>query len=260
MNTHLLHGKVAHRRSRPTDYLLEHDVWYLALDLDEMDSLRPLSPLLEHNGRAPLSIHDADYLPTPAVNLPAQIRAYIAAAGLDLRDGRITLVTTPRVFGYQFNPASFYLCRDTADELVCVVVEVHNTHGERHLYTLRPEQPSTRAFTARMVKEFYVSPFIGPDGGYRVTVRHADDGGLAIGINESDRGEALLATSLTLRPLPLTRLNLGRVLVRYPLVTHKTIGLIHWHALRLWLKGVKFHHHGEAGAESARSAAHDAAR
>jgi len=27
-------------------------------------------------------------------------------------------------------------------------------------------------------------------------------------------------------------------------VTHKTIGLIHWHALRLWLRGAPFFRHG----------------
>ena len=37
-----------------------------------------------------------------------------------------------------------------------------------------------------------------------------------------------------------------RLLLRHPLVTHTTIGLIHWHALRLWLRGARFHRHGEA--------------
>ena len=46
-------------------------------------------------------------------------------------------MTNLRVLGYVFNPASFYLCRDATGELRVVVVEVHNTHGERHLYTLR---------------------------------------------------------------------------------------------------------------------------
>ena len=28
-------------------------------------------------------------------------------------------------------------------------------------------------------------------------------------------------------------------------MTHKTIGLIHWHALRLWLRGAPFFRHGD---------------
>ena len=52
--------------------------------------------------------------------------------------GRSPSSRTRGSLGYVFNPASFYLCRDAAGELRVVVVEVHNTHGERHLYTLRP--------------------------------------------------------------------------------------------------------------------------
>ena len=243
MNTHLLRGKVVHRRSRPTRYALEHDVWYLALDLDELAALARWSRLFRRNGRAIVSFRDSDYLTTPATDLAAAIRAHLDESGIDLAGGRITLVTNPRVLGYQFNPASFYLCRGATGQLECVVVEVHNTHGERHLYTLRPERPGERMFSAGMDKQFYVSPFIGGAADYRVTVNDGE-ALLAIGINERETGEPLLATSLTLRRVPLTRRNLIGVLLRYPLVSHKTTALIHWHALRLWLKRVPFHRHG----------------
>ncbi len=39
MRSHLLVGKVSHRRARPTTYDLEHDVFYFALDLDELDDI-----------------------------------------------------------------------------------------------------------------------------------------------------------------------------------------------------------------------------
>ena len=67
----------------------------------------------------------------------------------------MTLVANLRVLGYVFNPASFYLCRDAAGQLLAVLVEVHNTHGERHLYTLRPRRGdrSDGAFVASMAKD-----------------------------------------------------------------------------------------------------------
>jgi DUF1365 family protein len=37
-----------------------------------------------------------------------------------------------------------------------------------------------------------------------------------------------------------------RMALRYPFVNHRTIALIHWHALRLWLRGAPFHRHREA--------------
>mgnify|MGYP006197756155 CR=1 FL=1 len=39
MRSHLLEGKVRHRRSSPFVYELEHDVFYLALDTSELDRI-----------------------------------------------------------------------------------------------------------------------------------------------------------------------------------------------------------------------------
>jgi DUF1365 family protein len=236
MNSHLLHGKVRHQRSRVTNYALEHDVYYFALDLDELDQTTSRLPLIARNRRALVTFRDDDHLPERATDLPSDLRRHLRREGIEIGHGRITLVTNLRVLGYVFNPASFYLCRDTAGALVAVVVEVHNTYGERHLYTLRPEVPG-RGFSAQMDKAFHVSPFIGPDGRYRVTVREEADR-LSIGIGLRDGQGTLLATSLVLRRRPLTTLGLLRTLLRHPLMTQRTIVLIHWHALRLWLRRV----------------------
>ena len=39
MRSHLLEGIVRHRRVRPFAYALEHHVFYVALDLDELDEV-----------------------------------------------------------------------------------------------------------------------------------------------------------------------------------------------------------------------------
>jgi hypothetical protein len=157
------------------------------------------------------------------------------------------LVTNLRVLGYVFNPASFFLCRDEAGALRVVVVEVHNTFGGRHLYTLRPGDGETAPggpFTAGMDKDFFVSPFISMDGRYSVHVRD-DPAALRLAINLRQDGEPLLSTSLVLRRLRLTDRNLLRMLLEHPLVTQKTTGLILYHALRLWVRGAPFFRHGE---------------
>ena len=151
-------------------------------------------------------------------------------------------MTNLRVFGYVFNPASFYLCRDASGELQVVIVEVHNTHGERHLYTLRTERRGAW-HVASMDKDFYVSPFIDVVGRYTVRVRD-DPGSLRIAIDESQDGQPLLYTSLVLRRLRLTDRAVARMLVRHPFITQKTIAAIHLHAWRLWRRGARFHRHG----------------
>lgn len=244
MTSHLLEGKVRHRRSRPFVYELEHDVFYVALDLAEIDAVDARLRLFGRNRRAVLAFRDSDHLPDPATEIDVDIRDHLRAEGEDPTGWRITLITNPRVFGYVFNPASFFLCRDDSDDLVVVVVEVHNTHGERHLYTLRSASEDG-PFTSAMDKDFYVSPFIDMEGRYAVHVRD-DASGVRIAINERQDGEPLLSTSLVLRRRPLTDGMVVRMLLRHPLVTHKTIAMIHWHALRLWLRGATFFRHGDA--------------
>ena len=244
MKSHLLEGKVRHRRARPFVYELEHSVYYFALDLGEIDEVAGKLALVSRNRPNLLVFRDGDHLDPPATDLPETFRAHLRAEGFDPEGWRLTLVTNLRVFGYEFNPASFFLCRDRLGELQVIVVEVHNTHGERHLYTLRPKR-SRGAHIASMDKDFYVSPFIEMEGRYTVRV-HDDPTTLRIAIDMSEKGELLLNTSLILRRLRLSNRTVARMLTRYPLVTLKTIVAIHWHALRLWRRGARFHRRGEA--------------
>src|SRR6478736_5559957 len=242
MRSHVLEGTVVHRRSRPVEYALEHDVYYLALDLDELDEVDRRLRSFSRNRRNLLAFRDADHWPVPATDLRATVLQHLRSDGEDPTGWRITLVTNPRVFGYVFNPASFYLCRDAGGALRVVVVEVHNTHLERHLYTLRPAT-ADGPFRSSMAKAFYVSPFIDMEGGYTI---HVDDAPkrLRIGINERQGDAPLLATSLVLRRRPLTDRMIARMLLRHPFMTHRTIALIHWHALHLWRRGIPFQRHG----------------
>ena len=243
MRSHFLEGKVRHRRARPFVYSLEHGVTYLALDLDELDGIEGASSVIRRNRPGILEIRDSDHLDPPAVDLRSAVNDLLRSAGEDPTGWRVTLVTNLRVLGYVFNPASFYLCRDPDGCLRIVIVEVHNTHGERHLYTLRP-RPGGEAFVAAMDKEFYVSPFLETSGGYTVRVRD-EASRLRITINHEGAEGLLLHASLDLVRRPLTTRSAVRLIVRYPLVTYKTTLMIHWHALRLWLRGARFHRHGE---------------
>ena len=259
MRSHLLEGKVRHRRVRPFEYELVHDVWYAALDLDELDALDRGLRLFGRNRRWLAVFRDRDHLPNPTADVLEGIRSELRAAGEEPAGWRITLITNLRSLGYVFNPASFFLCRDAEGVLRSVVVEVHNTFGERHLYPLRRAGggEARESFTAGMDKAFFVSPFIDGHGRYAVHVRDGGDGsddgadgghrgGTRIAIALHQDGALVLSTSLVLRRRPFTDRALLGMLIRHPLMTHRTIALIHWHALRLWLRGVPFFRHGAA--------------
>lgn len=244
MRSHLLEGTVRHRRTRPFVYAFEHDVFYVALDLGELDEVASSLRLVGRNHPSVVTFRDDDHLDPPAVDLNASIGTQLRQEGFDPAGWRLTLITNLRVLGYVFNPASFYLCRDRSGILQVVIVEVHNTHGERHQYTLRrPDEGED--FVASMDKAFYVSPFIASAGRYTVSVRD-DPSRVRITINEHDEAALLLHTSLDLSRRRLRDRTLARMLIRHPLGPQRTIGLIHWHAVQLWRRGARFHAHGEA--------------
>lgn len=241
MRSHLLEGVVRHRRARPFVYNLEHDVYYAALDLSEVDLVAGSLRLIARNGRNVLSFRDDDHFTPPASDLRKAVVAHLRDQGFEPDGWQVTLVANLRVFGYVFNPASFYLCRDRDGQLRVVIVEVHNTHLERHLYTLTHQRDGS-GFVSSMDKDFYVSPYIDMIGHYTVRVRD-EPSRLRISINEDQGDSRLLHTSLDLTRRRLTDRNLLRMLVRHPFVTHKTTAMIHWHALKLWRRGARFHRH-----------------
>jgi DUF1365 family protein len=243
LRSHLLTGKVRHRRTQPMPYELEHDVFYLALDLDELDLVADHLRLFSRNRPNVLTLRDTDHWLPAASDLRASVRALLVAEGHDPAGWRITFIATPRVFGYQFNPASFYLCRDGDGLMRMVIVEVHNTHGERRLYSLHPERRGA-GWVDSMDKDFYVSPFIGMDARYTVRVQDDPDR-VRIAITETERGEALLTATLVAERQRLTDRNLARTLLRIPLATQKTIVAIHLHAWRMWRRGFTFRRHSE---------------
>lgn len=240
MRSHLLVGKVRHRRFVPQRYEFEHDVFYLALDLAEVGHVTSRLRLLSYNRANICALRDDDHFAGGPFAAEAATHAGLTR---DPRPGELLAITYPRVFGYVFNPVSFYL-RHEDDALVSMVAEVHNTHGERHVYPLTPEAPPHAPWRASAPKDFYVSPFISMDATYRFAVRETART-LFIGIAERERGKPAFYADIRLERRQLSDWQLLRTLARIPLVPLKTTALIHWHALRLWRRGVPFYSHAE---------------
>ncbi len=240
LRSHLLAGTIRHRRSRVTTYDFTHDVWYLALDLDELDEVGERLRLLAVNRRGLLQLRDEDHLERGHEGLREAIAGRLRAHDLDPQETRVTLIAYPRVLGYVFNPVSFYLCRDREDVLRLVLAEVHNTHGEREVYEFTPVGGDGPVFKGLADKRMYVSPFIEPTARYELQLWESEDR-LTITIREHEGDASTLFALLQVRRLPLTDGQLLHQLARDPLVPLKTSALIFWHALRLWWRGVPWH-------------------
>lgn len=167
-----------------------------------------------------------------------------------IRDvARIELLAQPRVLGHVFNPVSFWLCRNAADALVTVIAEVTNTFGDRHSYLCchpdhRPIQPSD---TLTATKIFHVSPFQPVEGGYSFRF-DIDARRIGIWIDYARDKGGLIAT-LTGKRVPLTNRSLLRAMLRRPLGARRVLALIHWQALKLWVKGAIYRARPEPPAE-----------
>lgn len=232
MLSRLYEGRVWHERLEP-EYRLEHAVFYLELHLSELDEVSRALKVLGHNRPNLLSLNDRDF---DVLAQPDRLAEHRAA-------GR-SLLTMPRLLGYAFNPVSFLLQRDADGRVQDVLAEVHNTFGERHVYEL-PREEGRPDYRSSADKRFYVSPMLEPAGFYSFALSEDDSGALSIRISEAhDRASAPhFAAGMELRRRELTRANLLGALVRYPLLNLKVITAIHWHALRVWRRGAKFHPH-----------------
>jgi len=231
-------GGVVHQRLRPRRHRLERRVFWLLLDLDELDGLGRRLRLFSRNRRNLFAFFDRDHGDGSGRPLRAQVEARLAAIGVDLAGGAIRLLTMPRVLGYVFNPISVYYCHAPDGRLAAVSYEVSSTFGERHFYDLAVlDGGGDESFRQSCAKALYVSPFLEMEMRYRFRGRAPGERvGLTVGCDDA-RGPMLTA-SLWGERRPLADGALARAALAFPLMTLKVVAAIHWEALLLWFKGV----------------------
>lgn len=237
MESYLLTGKLMHSRRIPVKNHFTYPVFTLLIDLDALPELDRSLKLFSYNRPNVTAIYSKDHLGDPQVDIKTNLVHYLAANGVSLPGGKFFLLTNPHIFGYGFNPVSFYYCYAASGKLACIVAEVNNTYGEQHPYLLTPAcaLPAGRDKTANRYwadKKFYVSPFIEMDARYEFSFSPlADD--LYVQIDEFRAGEKFFQARLWGKREPLTNRSLLSHLVRYPFMTLQTIALIHWQAIKL---------------------------
>lgn len=229
----LYEGKVMHRRFAPA-HRFSYRLFWMLVDLDELQCLDRNLPLFGVNRAAPVSFHERDHGPRDGSPLRAWIDAQLADAGLDLGSGPVRILCLPRIFGYVFNPLSVWFCHDPSGRLGAVLYEVSNTFGERHSYLFPVAGDAAAAHGCD--KRFYVSPFT--DMATRYAFRLVPPGdAMSLHIRQSgEAGDVLVATMAGGR-VALTGRTLVSALLRHPLVTAKVMAGILWQAARLWQKG-----------------------
>lgn len=233
----LLIGHVMHRRLRPAVNAFVYPVFYVQLPLRHIGKAN--CGIFSVDRWNLLSFNSLDHGPRDGSPLLPWIESLLHSQGL-VADGEIVLQSFPRVFGFVFNPVSFWFCHNGDGALIAVLAEVNNTFGGSHSYLLHDNgHPLPDGVEMTAGKAFHVSPFCKVEGGYRFRFRQTQHTHLAR-IDYDDAEGELLLTSISGKAQAWTAGNLLRAFLRMPVLTLGVILRIHWQALKLWLKRVPF--------------------
>lgn len=229
-------GHVYHTRKEGAKNSFRYPTFFVQLQCDHEQELQHT---LKNSFRGLLSLSAKDYLKGDDGSFSENIRSFLKDS-CDYEAEEVCLHTLPKMFGYAFNPVSFWLCK-RAGQLEAVLVEVNNTFGEKHFYWVKPQTPILSTEWFKATKVFHVSPFFPVEGYYQF--RFQTEAPVSrIDINyHSPEGTLRLATWIQGNLTPLSSVGLATLLRRYGWITPMVVLRIHFQALRLFFKKSRFY-------------------
>lgn len=239
----LYQGEVMHARQQPVEYAFRYGVFSLKADLDQIENQAANLRWLGFNRFNLVSFHQRDYGPRDGSNLRVWVDNFLAEYGVE-RPTRVEILSYPRILGYAFNPLVMWYAYDQQNQLSAVIAEVSNTFGQWHHYIAKVPPglvvTPNQTLKAEADKVFHVSPFIDMNARYHFRLQLPAQH-YSIHIRETRQQIEFFQAGQSGKYLPLTNQNLLKMAGMAPLRMFKVIGLIHWWALKILLKGGKFH-------------------
>lgn len=233
----ILSSEVFHKRHHPKVNSFKYKSYYIVLDMLDLQSD---SKFFSINKPNIFSFHDKDHGNRDGSKSVDWVINLLNQNNLEFDN--IKLVTMPRILGYLFNPVSFWLCYHQ-NKLISVITEVNNTFKETHSYICHKNGDEIYDkcwFKAE--KDFHVSPFYRRQGHYKFNFKlnFSDNAKNQIIISYYDDDKLQLGTSISANAKELASSNLIKQFFRCPILTFKVIYLIHWQALKIVFKKIKY--------------------
>jgi len=247
MHSCIYEGRVTHCRYEPVVHKFWYRLYMAYLDLDELRDSPTVRSLVPQRRLASAGFLPSDHLHGWEGSLRDSIRNLVEQQSGTRPTGPIRLLTQLRHFGYYFSPLNLFYCFNSVGTHVeAIVSEVNNTPWrEQHHYVLseknRREGPAGRLHYAH-AKDFHVSPFLQMDYQYdwQLTVPSKR---LEVRLANRREGSRTFEAALLLEQRPLSRRQLSKMLVRYPVMTAEIMLAIYWQAFRLWWKKCPVYSH-----------------
>ena len=236
MNSAVYLGTIAHVRRAVTGYQFKSRMPWWLLDLDEVDDLAKKFWGFRRGNFSLFAFRDHDHINLGHKTAKENILAWAQQNGVTEPINKVFLLTNLRTWGYVFNPVSFYFLQGTTQRWV--VTEVGNTFWEQKPTLLGP-------FTGEKVvqdipKLFYISPFLSLENRLVLDVSWPTEK-LRIHIDDrSPQNESELVAVFNGERKEITQSAVLKLALNFPFLCFSVIAAIHWHALKLWLKGVPF--------------------
>ena len=243
IKNYIYKGNIRHRRFTPLTRSFNYSIFMTFFDISTIEKMFKKSFLWNINKFGLISYHRKDYHGDPKLSLDDAVRKTIyEKKGLKL-NGPIRILTHLRYFGYCFNPVSFYYCYDRNDSNVeLIMAEVTNTPwNERHCYFIETKKKDS--FIEHLEKEFHVSPFWEMDHQYEWYFTSPKEN-IFVNMKNFKSNKKIFDATLNLtKRIEMNFYNLLLQILLYPFITLMVYLRIHFQALILWLRGVKYVDH-----------------
>jgi uncharacterized protein len=233
MNSCIYNGTVSHVRFKPVKHHLKYKTFSLFIDLDEIEKLDKNNLIFSFNKFNIFSFYNKDHGQRDGSSLKKWVLDNIKKFKLGHKVNKIKLLCYPRVFGYVFNPLSIFYCYEN-DKLNTIFYEVKNTFNEQHTYIFKVN--GNRKMVQKCKKKFYVSPFMNMDTYYDFKLLYPNKK-LFVSIKQTDKDGDVLTAIQTGEKKDFNFKQFVINFIKYPLMTFKVMGAIHFEALLLWRKG-----------------------
>lgn len=223
-------GKVFHQRLKPIKHEFAYETVSVRVSMNELSTLR--LGLFSVDKFNLFSLCSKDYLDGSKESLNSKIVTFFENNGFkDVFD--IELQTFPRVWGFGFNPISFWYAYDKNHNLLAQMCEVNNTFGDRHYYLF---DCTGGKLKFKAPKELHVSPFFPVKGEYKFNFRSQ-----SVLIDYFQSQDLVFKSSISdIKKIRLSSKEILRNALLFPLSSFMIVYRIHWQGLKLFLKKVTF--------------------
>jgi len=233
LNNFLCDNEIFHYRKIPFKNFFKYKICSILINIKKIKKLNKLV-FFSVNKFNIFSINLKEY-GSPKKDLYTFINEQLQKRYNSKNKHDIYLLTSPRFFGYIFNPISIYFI-SYKKKIKYIIYEVRNTHHEKHMYFKKINQRSKRKHV--IDKKFYVSPFLKMNLKYFFSIFFSKKK-INIRINVLGKNEKLY-TGMDITCMKLNDKNLLKMAFKRAFFAQKIIIMIHFQAIKIFFKKSKF--------------------